>query len=856
LNAFRKVWRALVWGPAVRHPLRAFLPALGVAVGVAAVAAIHHANRSVSESFREAADALSGRSDLVVTGVAGVPLATLPRLSFLWELGSFAPSVHGPALLADGSSEIVEILGVDYGGERAVRPMRLVEPAPGSPADRRIRLLEEGSVLLPVSFARRKRLGIGDRVALVAGGKHESVPVSGLLELSGVARASGGDLLVTDLFTAQRLLGRPGIADRVDVALDRRETVQEVRARLAAVLPTGLSVEPPGRAARTANQMVRAFRFNLNALGSLTLLVGVFLIANAVSMSVLRRRPEVATLRALGTGRGTIFGVFLAEGLAIGAIGTALGQAGGRLLSTAALESVRSTVVNVYLPAAKIAPAAWRGPALLAGAVGMAAALLATLVPAIEATRVPPSPALRPGSVEAVRRRRLGGRLAAALAASVLAIAAAGAGPVAGFPLFGFAAVGLVVAVLALAAPLAVRGGAALARRPFSAVLGPSGQLAARFFGGSIARNGLAVAALAMALGMTLAMIVMVASIRRTVRVWVETSLRADLWLKAETGRRTGVIGDLPEEILDFVRGTPGVAAVDPFRARQAHDARGHPFTVASGDFRVLARQGGLALLGGQDPTRVAAAARHRGEVLVSEPYARRFGAGAGDWIELSTPAGRRSFRIAGVYRDFSNDRGTVVLDRELYLSLFGDPRVTSLAVVAAPGTDAAALRRRIVAASPYALTVTTNRELRAQVLDVFDRTFAVTRALEGIAVAVAILGVANALAASVIERRRSFGLLRAIGGSRGQIRGAVLLEALLIGSTATLAALLCGAAFAWLLLTVINPQSFGWSVVPEVPGLPLAAAAGLVLAASLASAILPARSAASVDPAGALVEE
>jgi putative ABC transport system permease protein len=422
--------------------------------------------------------------------------------------------------------------------------------------------------------------------------------------------------------------------------------------------------------------------------------------------------------------------------------------------------------------------------------------------------------------------------------------------------LLGFAAVGLVVAALAFAAPLAVRGVAALALRPFSAAFGPAGRLATRFFGGAIARNGLAVAALAMALGMTFAMIVTVASIRQTVRVWVETSLRADLWLKAETGNRRGVIGDFPEEIIGFVRGIPGVAAVDPFRAREARDARGRPFTVASGDFRVLARQGGLSLMDGRDPGRVAAAARDRGEVLVSEPFARRFGVGPGDPVTLSSPVGARSFRVAGVYRDFSNDRGTVVLDRERYLSLFGDRRVTSLAVAAGPGVDAVALRRRILSVSPYALSVTTNRELRAQVLDIFDRTFAVTKALEGIAVAVAILGVANALAASAIERRRSFGLLRAIGSSRGQIRGAVLLEALLIGGCAAVAALVSGAAFAWLLLAVINPQSFGWSVVPSVPALPLAASAGLVLAASLAAAILPARWSASVDPAVALAEE
>jgi putative ABC transport system permease protein len=427
-----------------------------------------------------------------------------------------------------------------------------------------------------------------------------------------------------------------------------------------------------------------------------------------------------------------------------------------------------------------------------------------------------------------------------------------------GFPLFGFAAVGLVVAALAVAAPLLVRFASGAGAGPLGRLCGAPGKIAAGFFGGSLARNGTAVAALAMALGMTLAMIVMVSSIRETVRDWVGTTLRSDLWVKAEAGGRRGLVGDLPPEIVEFLRALPGVAAVDPFRARDASDARGRPFTLASGDFRVVARIGGLPLLDGRDVAAVAMHARERREVLISEPFARRFAVAAGGFVTLATPRGQRPFRVAGVYRDYSNDRGTVLLDRELFLALFDDPRVTSVAVQAAPGVDPGALRRRLreAAEGRYALSITTNRELRREVLKVFDQTFAVTRALEAIAVAVAILGIANALAASAVERRRSFGLLRAVGAQKGQIRRAVLIEAGLTGLTGTAAALAAAAAFAYLLLAVINPQSFGWTVVVNVPGGRLAAAALLVLAASLAAGLFPGRLAAAVDPAAALAEE
>jgi putative ABC transport system permease protein len=841
--------------------MRLVLPVVGVAVGVAAIAAIHHANRSVTESFREAAASVSGRSDFTIAGVGGIPVDAMRRLGFLWEVGSFAPSVTGTLVLQDGTGEAVDLLGVDVGGDRSVRDWELVEPKDRTRLFAASANESAGAVFLTVPFARRHGLSVGSRLPVVAGGVPRTLTVGGLFVFLGVARAATEDIAVADLFTAQRILGKEGRLDRIDVVLGKDAGVDRtaVERRLAAALPAGLVIEPPNRSAASADRMVRAFRFNLNALGSLTLLVGIFLIANAVSVSVLRRRPEIATLKAVGASRRTIFVVFVLEGLAVGAAGTLLGEVGGVFLARAALSAVASTVSTIYLPTARIASSGFAAPALLAAGVGLFSSLAAAILPAAEAVRVPPSPAMRAGSVESVRRSRLRARGVAAAVALVGSAGLSTLPPIDGFPFFGFAGVALVVAALALLAPSLVRAASSAftSALPLRRVFGASGVLGARFFGGALARNGIAVAALAMALGMTLAMIVTVESIRETVRVWVETTLRSDLWVKSASGRSSGLVGDLPEEVLDFLRATPGVAAIDPYRGRDA-SLHGRPFTFASGDFRVFARIGGLPFLDGQDPVSAAERARERGAVLVSEPFSRRFGVKRGDSVELPTPAGPRRFEVGGVYRDYSNDRGTAVIDRSLWIPLFSDRRVTSVAVVAAPGTDPADLRRRIRTASrgKFSLSISTNRELRREVLRIFDRTFAVTRGLEAIAVAVAILGIANALMASAVERRRAFGLLRAIGATREQIRRAVLVEAALTGSVAVAAAAVAGGAFAYLLLAVINPQSFGWTVTLAVPAASLAEAAGLVLAASILAGIFPGRVAASVDPAAALAEE
>jgi putative ABC transport system permease protein len=250
--------------------------------------------------------------------------------------------------------------------------------------------------------------------------------------------------------------------------------------------------------------------------------------------------------------------------------------------------------------------------------------------------------------------------------------------------------------------------------------------------------------------------------------------------------------------------------------------------------------------------------ARRRGEVLVSEPFARRFGKWRGEFVSLPTPIGNRAFRVADVYSDFSNDRGTVVMDRPAFLSLFHDPAASNVAVRAAPGVSPEQLRDRILSAARgrFAFTILTNRTLRREVMRVFDRTFAVTYGLEAIALAVAVLGVLNALFALVLERRRELALLRVLGASRRQIRRSIVLEAGLLGFCSLVLASACGAAFAAVLILVINRQSFGWTIRAHVPAGELAAAFALALAAAFAASWAPARLAERADPAEGMREE
>jgi putative ABC transport system permease protein len=831
------------------------LSILGVAIGVAAVCSIHRANASVGDSFRDAVDAVSGRARLSISGLDGLPDSFGAKLRWIWDVGSFAPSIDRFAVVADGTDEPVEVFGVDATSEAGVRQYRLVEPKDPEGLKK---LFDVDAALAPDAFVRRHRLSVGNRIPLFANGRQRELVLAGILEFSGPARASGGQVLITGLATAQKLFDMPGRVDRLDVAFPESIRLPEIQARIERVLPAGARVERPQARGEAADKMVRAFRFNLSALGAIALLVGIFLIYNTLSISVLRRRPEIGTFRALGASRGMIFRAFLSEGLLFGAAGTLLGEAFGVLFSRAALSAVGTTVVNIYRPTAAIALSGSLEPFVTSAIAGMAASVIASLAPALEAARVSPAVTQRAGSVEGKRRRQLP-RLSIAAAAFALAgFLLALLPPVGGFPLFGFGAVGCTVASLALISPATIVATERLLRSSVTRTFGSPGRLAGAFFSGNVSRNSVAIAALSLALGMTAAMAVLIASLRSTVKTWVEQSVASDLFLKSATGARRGIVGLIPGEAIDFLRAIPGVASVDSFRAIDATASDATPFTIGSGDFAAAAKAGSLPFFSARDPIEVVAEARSRGLVLVSEPFARRFHRWRGDRVEIPTPEGVRLCEVGDVYSDFSNDRGTVVLDRRLFLSLFHDSAVSTIAVNARPGISPEELRDRILKASAgrFAFSILTNRTLRREVLRIFDSTFAVTYGLEAIALLVAVLGVVNALFSLILERRRELALLRVLGASRRQLRRSITIEAGLIGASSLFLAALSGAAFAALLILVINRQSFGWTVRTHIPALQMAGAFGLAAAATLLASLGPARLGSGLDLAQAMREE
>jgi putative ABC transport system permease protein len=439
------------------------------------------------------------------------------------------------------------------------------------------------------------------------------------------------------------------------------------------------------------------------------------------------------------------------------------------------------------------------------------------------------------------------------LAVGLLALAAAASRLplVAGLPVAGYVASVALVFGAALLTPALLQAVARHGRMAWFRVFGVGGWLGHAALGGAIERVAVSVAALAVSLAMMVAITVMVGSFRQTVIDWVGQSLKADLFVGPATRRSGARQPTISAGVEATVRAHPEVAAVDAFRSVTVPYERSLIY-LAAGDFALQGRVGGLRLKavapGGPtgDLSAVAAvldAARDRGSVAVSEPFATRYGKTAGDRLTLQTPAGPTAFEIAAVYFDYSSDRGVVLMDNGTLARHFGDQRPTGLTVYLKDGTQAAAVRadllRRLDGAA--GVFIFTNRSLRQEVLNIFDSTFAVTYALQAIAILVALLGIVGTLMTLVIERRRELSVLRALGAGRGQVRAMVVAEAAMLGTVSQIAGLAIGLLLALILVYVVNVQSFGWTIHLTIPWTSLAQMSALVVVTTVLAGLYPA---------------
>ncbi len=695
------------------------------------------------------------------------------------------------------------------------------------------------------------------------GAEPDTVTIRGLLRFPGEVGRTAERFLVLDIAAAQEIAGRVGRLDRIDLIASDPNAVAAAIAALP-LLPADAEVRRPGTRTQQVETLLAAFRLNLTALSLIALFVGTFLIYNAATTAVVRRRHELGILMALGVPRATIERLVLFENLAFGALGILLGLGLGILLARLVLKSIARTVSALYIQVA--VRELFVEPAVLgvAAVVGLAAVAVAAWFPAREAARLVPQTVLTEGRRPGWR----GPRPHRLLLLGVLAVAGAlglSISPLlARAPLLSFVVALLILAAAALASPAAAVAVAALAR-PW-AWRHPAIGLAAAELQVGLRRAAVAVAALGSALAMAVGISIMIESFRRTVDEWIGQTVRADLYVSPASQIASGRDAILAPEVVRAAERIPGVRAVDRLRTIDGLLVNGQRVRAAAVVFGVLAQESPSNFLAvdpalgapRSDPAAVLRAAARSGAVLASEPLARRHGYGPGDTLRVRTPAGVEAWRIAGVFRDYSSDSGLLLIDYAVYARAWGDSAVSGLALYLEDPAHGAEVRQALLArtAPRYPLLVRSHHDLRAAALAAFDQTFAVTRTLKLITLIVALAGVFFALTVGIAERRAEIGVLRALGASGAQVRRMVLTEALLIGAAALAIGAVTGVGLALLLVFVVNPQFFGWTIRWAPTVRPFLEALAVVVASALLAAWLPARAAVRSEPAASLRAE
>src|SRR5687768_15302760 len=841
-----------------RHPIQFAIMTLGIALGVAVMVSIDIANASAGRAFDLSTSAVTGRATHAIVGSAlGVDQAVYVRLrtdpQWRGRLES-APLVIAYSVSPQLGEVPFTVLGIDAFAEAPFRSYLGTgeQPRPGTITSL---LTVPGSILLSAPTAEHYGLrpctanAIDDscRLTLSISGDTQHVYLTGLLEPSdNFSRRALDTLMLTDIATAQSLSGTSGKLTQIDLILPEDFD----SSALSASLPAGtLLVASELRTSQVA-EMTSAFRINLTALSLLALVVGIFLIYNAMTFSVVQRRPLFGTLRSIGYTREQVFGMVLGEAALVGALGAGLGLGLGILLGQGAVQMVTQTINDLFFV---VSVRGMQIPAfsLLKGALaGFFASIFAAAPPAWEAASVPPRLALSRVGLESKAASAVNwvaglGTVIALAGAIVLTIPTRNL-------VISFAGTSAIIIGLAALTPFVTVTLMSVLGEPLGKRFGLLGRLAPRNVIRSQSRTAVALAALMIAVSVTIGVQVMIASFRTTVELWLDQTMRGDIYIGERGFSGTRLDTPLDPRVIALAGMYPGTESLF-IRVVTVESEEGSLELVAASMDRPMDPRLFLDVQG--NPQQAWQMVRD-GAILLSEPLANRLGISAsGGSLALLTPMGWQSFPIAGIYADYASTRGTVRMSLETYRRLWNDERLNGLALILAPGTDIDVLTtdlRAQLTEFPN-IQVTPSGALRESAMVVFDRTFAITAAMQLITTLVAFVGVLSSLLALQLEKAREMGILRALGLTVAEMRRLTLWETGLLGASAGLLSLPTGYILAWVLIFVINQRSFGWTLQMYIAPAPFVQAFLLAVGAALLAALYPAWRLSRMETAEAL---
>jgi putative ABC transport system permease protein len=844
--------RLISWPYFRKHVLRTLLTVAGIVLGVAVFVGMHTANQSVLLAFTRTVDRIAGKTELQVTaGENGFDESVLERVQAASMVRVAVPVVE--AVVDTRSVELsgqgnILVLGVDMTGDRSLRDYDLDSGDEAVVDDPLVFLAQPDSLIVSKEFADRTHLAVGGRVTLGTVQGDKAFVVRGIMKSSGLTSAFGGNLAIMDVYAAQKMFGRGRTFDRIDLGVREGNTIAEAQAELRGMLGPGFDIDPPSGRGQQFEAMLAAYSMMVGISSLFALFIGMFIIYNSFAIAVTQRRSEIGVLRALGATRRQIRNLFLVESAITGLIGSFGGLALGVLIARGIAASIGALISDVYGVAQRADELATNpGLLLLAFAIGVGTSIVAAAIPARSAAAVDPVQALQKGKYQVLSagESRLRAILAGALGVVSLVCLITSSSRAVFY--LGYA---LAIAVALLLSPLL---SLLLARaiRPLLKFVRPvEGALAADSLIQAPRRTSASVAALMLSLALVVAFAGMARASYNSIIDWMETALNPDLFVLPSQSIVVRTIR-FPADMGPKISSVPGVSVVEAVRDGRV-TFRKTPVMLVAVDIESIERTAH------RDPVAGNAAEMYRktaagAGLLVSENLAQLQRLKLGEILELPSPGGLIRLPIVGIVVDYSDQQGTILMDRKLFIEYWNDDSVNAFRVYLKAGADVPTVRQRIVDlfAGERQVFVLTNGELKGYILKVTDQWFGLTSVQIAVAVLVAILGIVNTLTVSITDRRRELGVLQAVGGLHGQIRRTIWIEALSIGFIGLVLGYSLGAINLYYILQIVHNDIAGMRLDYTYPVTVVLALVPTILGAAFVAALWPAESAVR----GSLVE-
>jgi len=770
------LFRLISWPYLRKHALRSLLTILGIVIGVSVFFAMHAANQSVFGSFQETIRRIAGATELQISaGEAGFDEDVLDRVQSLSEVAVAVPVIEAVASTGEAGQGNLLILGVDMTGDRSLRDYAMESGDAAMIEDPLVFLAQPDSIMVTAEYAERNQLRLNGGIQLDTANGPRSFVVRGVLRSGGFTSAFGGNLAVMDIYAAQQVFGRGRRFDRIDVVLAKGVSLENGRSVLRATLGAGFQVQPPASRGQSFQSILRIYYFILNFSSAFALVIGMFIIYSSFSIAVIQRRKEIGILRALGATRRQIAAMFLVESATAGLLGSCLGVLVGYVAAGAMAGAIGRLLQGVYgltQGDVSIAPGAFL--VALTIAIGVATSMVAAGVPARSAARLDPVLALQKGRIHMLSTRQTRGRVIASAVASatgliVLAITRSLAWFYGGY-------LCILIAAVLLTPVLAQR----LARliRPLLRWLRPvEGALAADSLIGSARRTAPTVGALMLSVALVIGLAGTARSSYRNIMDWATAALNPDFFV---TGSPTLTDHNykFPDAMTPKLEAIDGINEVIRIRTPRI-EFQGEVVLLVVSELEKIATRSAPKAIAGDPATMYRLAAAGQG-FIGSENFASLRGLRVGDWIDLPSPTGVVRLPMVGIVREYSDQQGAIILDRSLYRQRWNDDSIDLFRVYVKPGIDPNAVRAAILRtfSGDRRLFVLSNAEVRQYVAGLTNQWFRITWVQISVAIVVAILGIFNSLTVTIADRRRELGILRAVGGLRGQVRGTIWMEA------------------------------------------------------------------------------